>query len=183
MRPIESDAILSGLIDIKYDEIKSNEGKFAKIKNLQSNYVGQIGEEYVKQILHHISNYEWQPTLHGEYDILLKSGIKIEVKTATKGCKVDSFQFNSINPSYNFDFLVCVGICDDKVMFRIFKKSEIKTIDTDGIISYYIEQDNLRKKISAMNPGNEVSHKLTLSTKQLHNYSTFIEELKDIVNQ
>lgn len=50
-----------------------------------------------------------QKVIHDEYDIL-SNGIKIEIKTARKGLKNNSLQFNGINPAYNNDYIIVIGL-------------------------------------------------------------------------
>lgn len=57
-------------------------------------------------------------TIHDEYDIQMDNNIKLEVKTARKGNN-DTFQFNGINPAYNYDYLICIGVCPNKILYRI----------------------------------------------------------------
>lgn len=120
---------------------------FSKIRDFEGNAIGQIGEEYVKLIISEITEIEEDGIIHNEYDVLTKSGIYFEVKTARKGRTNNTFQFNGINPRYNYDYLICLGICEDKVLYRIFLKSEIQYIHKER--KHFIVQGDYKKTISS----------------------------------
>ncbi|TAG86933.1 MAG: restriction endonuclease, partial [Bacteroidetes bacterium] len=116
------------IIEKKHQEL--NLGKnyneiFSKIRDFEGNAIGQIGEEYIKLIISQITEIEDDGIIHSEYDVLTKTGLYFEVKTARKGRTNNTFQFNGINPKYNYDYMICLGVCEDKLLYRIFLKSEI----------------------------------------------------------
>ncbi len=89
----------------------------------------------------------------------------IEVKTARKGRTNNTFQFNGINPKYNYDYLLCIGICEEQVLYRIFHKTAIKYIHSER--KYYMQEDNFKKQLVQMNPENMVNYKLTLNIRDM----------------
>ncbi len=166
------------IIERKHRELnlgKDYSQKFSKIRDFEANAIGQIGEEYLKLVINSISEIIDDGVIHNEYDILTKSGKYIEIKTARKGRKNNTFQFNGINPRYNYDFMICLGICEDKILYRIFQKAEIQYIHKDR--HYYIIQNDLKRQLVQMNPDNHVNFKLTMSIIDLFDISNFIEEL------
>jgi hypothetical protein len=167
------------IIERKHSELnlgKDYSQKFSKIKDFEGNAIGQIGEEYIKAIVSKITEINEDGVIHNEYDILTKSGKFIEVKTARKGRTNNTFQFNGINPRYNYDYLVCLAICEDKLLFRIFLKSDILYIHKER--SHFIIQGNYKRKLVQMNPDNHVNLKLTISIDDLVSIEHLIEELK-----
>jgi hypothetical protein len=119
---------LQEIIKCKYLNVrlgKNPDAKFAKVIDLEGNAVGQIGEEYAKFLINKFTEIVDDGVIHDEYDIQTKNGMLFEVKTARKGSKNNTFQFNGINPRYNYDYLFCLGICEDTIVFRIFEKKEI----------------------------------------------------------
>ena len=163
------------IIEKKHRELnlgKDYSKKFSKIKDFEANAIGQIGEEYLKSIITESTNIIDDGIIHNEYDILTKTGKYIEIKTARKGRKNNTFQFNGINPRYNYDFMICLGICEDKLLYRIFKKTDLKYIHKDR--KYFIEQDGFKKQLVHMNPDNLVNFKLTMSIIDLFDISNFI---------
>lgn len=166
------------IIEKKHREL--NLGKdyskiFSKIKDFEANAIGQIGEEFLKSIIAELTEIIDDGIIHNEYDIQTKTGKYIEIKTARKGRKNNTFQFNGINPRYNYDLMICFGICEDKLLYRIFKKTDLKYIHKDR--KYLIEQDGFKKQLVQMNPDNHVNFKLTMSIIDLFDISNFIEEL------
>ncbi len=119
------------IIERKHLELnlgKEYNQKFSKIRDFEGNAIGQIGEEYIKTIITDITEIIDDGVIHNEYDVLTKNDIYIEVKTARKRRTNNTFQFNGINPRYNYNYLICLGICEDKLVYRIFKKSDIQYI-------------------------------------------------------
>ena len=112
---------------------------------------------------------------------MTESKIYFEVKTARKGRTNDTFQFNGINPNYNYDYLVCIGITEDELFYRIFLKSSIKYAHKER--KHFVEQDNFKMQLVKMNPNNLVNLKLTIHKKNLYNISTFINKIKELCNQ
>lgn len=166
------------IIERKHNELnlgKDYNQKFSKIKDFEGNAIGQIGEEYIKLIISKITQIQEDGIIHNEYDIVTKSGIYFEVKTARKGRTNSTFQFNGINPRYNYNFLICLGVCEDKLLYRIFTKSEIHYIHKDR--KYYIVQDNYKKQLVQMNPDNQVNYKITIHLKDLYEITTLLDEL------
>lgn len=114
--------------------------------------------------------------VHDEYD-LISNGKKIEIKTARKGLKNDSFQFNGINPIYNHDYIFLIGLATDKIYYKILD-GKSKYDHTQR--KHYLTVNNKQKQLVAMNPGNSVNYKLTLRLKDLDDISGFVEELKSL---
>lgn len=170
------------IIERKHRELnlgKDYSQKFSKIRDFEGNAIGQIGEEYIKLIVSEITEIVDDGVIHNEYDILTKSGKYIEVKTARKGRTNNTFQFNGINPRYNYDFLICLGVCEDKLLYRIFFKSETQYIHKER--NHFIIQGDYKRQLVQMNPDNHVNLKLTINLNDLYDISNIIDELKKIL--
>lgn len=172
--------ILKNIIEDKYNEIRSskdNEGIFSKIDYFEGNAIGQIGEEFVKAIFikENIAMDNKQKVIHDEYDIL-SNGIKIEIKTARKGLKNNSFQFNGINPAYNNDYIIVIGLTHQNAYYLIIKD---KISYNHKKRRYFLKVNGKDRQLVAMNPGNSVNYKLTLQLSDLKPINTFVEELKE----
>jgi len=170
------------IIERKYQELNLGKDcvqKFSKIRNFEANTIGQIGEEYIKLIVSEITEIVDDGVIHNEYDVLTKSGKYIEVKTARKGRTNNTFQFNGINPRYNYDYMICLGVCEDKLLYRIFLKSEIQYIHKER--NYFIIQGNYKRQLVRMNPDNHVNLKLTINLNDLYDISNLVTELKKIL--
>lgn len=175
---------LLDIINKKHEELHLGadyNGIFSKIKDFEANAIGQIGEEFVRQMCKQVTNIEQttDETIHDEYDIKTLNGITIEVKTARKGRKTDTFQFNGIEPRRNYNYLLCLGLCYDKVVYRIFKHSDIQYIHESR--KYFVTDMDFHKQLVQMNPDNLVSYKLTTSLKEMYSIDTFLQELQSIL--
>ena len=170
------------IIERKHNELnlgKDYSQKFSKIRDFEGNAIGQIGEEYMKLVVSNISPVQNDATIHNEYDILTESGKYLEVKTARKGRTNNTFQFNGINPRYNYDYLVCLAVCEDRLLYRIFLKSEMTYIHKER--NHFIIQGEYRRQLVKMNPENQVNLKLTISMSDLFDISNLPNELRTLI--
>ncbi|NQX84219.1 MAG: restriction endonuclease [Mycoplasmataceae bacterium] len=176
-------SILSTKIEKTWENFNLNninkDSKFWKINFLEANAVGQIGESFFKELfsINNIKIKDTKEIIHDEYDILIeKSNLKIDIKTARKGKTNNTFQFNGIDPNYNYDYIICFGITDDEFYIKIIdKKNEIKYDHSKRSYYYYGENSSYEKpiKLVNMNPNNMNNKKLTLSTKKMDDFSKF----------
>lgn len=171
------------IIKRKHKELnlgKDYSKKFSKIKDFEANAIGQIGEEFAKSIISSIEDIKDDSTGNDEYDIETNLGKKFEIKTARKGRTSDTFQFNGLNPKYNYDFLICLGITEEYLLYRVFPKSNIQYIHKERK-HYVIDDPNFKKQLVQMNPDNHVNHKLTLTINDMKEISNLIAELRKLL--
>jgi hypothetical protein len=179
--------LMKRLIDKKYEELnydkKNKNNIFWKIIEFEANAIGQIGEEFVKNIFKKF-NLEFDETkknTHDEYDILLDNGTKIEIKTARKTKNTNNFQFNGINPRYTPDFIIFVGILENDLLYRILSKSKISYRHKGR--KFMVDLGTKEKQLAKMNPNNEVNFKLTLNKKELKDINNIENELNNILER
>lgn len=175
--------LLANIIESKYEELgltQPDEGIFHKIKFFEGNAIGQIGENFVKQVFvqEGFPLDDMRDVVHDEYDIL-SNGRKIEIKTARKGAKNNSFQFNGINPLYNHDHIILLGITTNSVHYNIISEPAIYD---HRLRKHFLNVNETRRQLVAMNPGNSVNYKLTLQLSQLKPISAFIEDLHSLLD-
>lgn len=175
--------ILLRLIEQKYQEIetKQEKGIFEKILSFEGNAIGQIGEKFVKEVFKGLNltlDEVDKEIIHDEFDILSK-GKKIEIKTARKGLNNNTFQFNGINPKYNYDFIILIAITTTSILYYIIDKRK-DYIYNHKLRKEFIKINDKEKQLVAMNPGNQVNYKLTLNLKELKDINHFTQELKEI---
>lgn len=173
--------LLKKLIEEKYNELakfKEN-GIFEKINEFEGNAIGQIGEKFVKIVFANLGlkMQDFGEVIHDEFDICLKDGTKIEIKTARKGLKNNSFQFSGINPNYNCKFIICIGLSAKAAFFKIVSGEKIYNHKTR---KFYLNVENEQKQIVAMNPQNQANFKLTLQLKDLEPIENFENRLKEV---
>jgi len=175
--------LMQKIIEDKYRELgydKNIDEKFSKIRPFEGNAIGQIGDEFAKAIIKDFTEIVEEGVIHDEYDIKTKKGVLVEVKTARKGKKNNTFQFNGINPKYNYKFLLCLGITENSLHFRIFPKENISYVHKEK--RFYMKQGDFSKQLVKMNPDNQVNYKLTLSLKELFDISLLCEQLESILS-
>jgi hypothetical protein len=84
---------------------------------------GAIGEEFVRRYLK-ASDIE---TTHGIRTALTDLGIlanNIEIKTASLGAN-GTFQFNHVRLDRRYQYLLCLGICPNDVVFDMWRKGDV----------------------------------------------------------
>ena len=107
---------------------------------------GDIGEEFVARYL---DQFEI-PVVRSESRIhpwdLDIAGLKFEVKTASED-RGGSFQFNHIRLDRSYDYLLCLGIRPEEILFNGWRKGEV----SEGVAGTLVR----------MAEGQSVTHKLT----------------------
>lgn len=179
---MDLEKLLLELIEQKYNEVqkKQKSGIFEKILHFEGNAIGQIGEKFVKEVFKALNlplDELPQEIIHDEFD-LLSNGKKIEIKTARKGLNNNTFQFNGINPKYNYDYIL-LGITTQSVHYYIVNKKQDYHYN-HTLRKEYIKVNGKDKQLVMMNPGNQVNLKLTLNLKDLKPIVNFTNELYTI---
>ncbi|TSA79827.1 restriction endonuclease [Helicobacter mehlei] len=178
---LDFNQVLLNLVEKKYEEIESKRrsGIFEKILRFEGNAIGQIGESFMKEVFE-LLGLPLDPCnkeiIHDEYDLLSK-GKKVEIKTARKGLNNNNFQFNGINPKYNYDYIILLGITVESVHYYIIDKKQdyiYKHKERKEVIRIH----NKEKQLVAMNPGNQANYKLTLTLNDLKPITSFEKDLR-----
>lgn len=174
--------IMENIINDKYEELNKQqqlEDRFIKIRTFEGNAIGQIGEIFTKSVFKNFGipmKDVGKEIVHDEYDII-SGNYKIEIKTARKGIKANTFQFNGINPIYNHDYIILIGLTTNQIYYQIISGKSVYDHPTR---SNFLIVNNKERKLVQMNPGNTVNFKLTLNIKDLKKIDGFVEELKQI---
>jgi len=84
---------------------------------------GEIGEEFVRRYLaqHGVETGNGGRTSKTDLRV---GPIQFEVKTASLGVN-GTFQFNHVRLDRNYDYLLCLGICPQDVVFGLWRKGEV----------------------------------------------------------
>ena len=90
--------------------------------------------------------------------------VRFEVKTASLGAN-GTFQFNHVRMDRDYDYLLCLGICPNEVVFEMWRK---------GVVA-----ENRAGRLVRMAEGQAVTYKLT---KRLDDM-TLIGELSERIRQ
>ena len=124
---------------------------------------GEIGEEFIRRYLaqHGIETSNGNRT--SEIDLCIGS-LRFEVKTASLGAN-GTFQFNHVRLDRMYAYLLCLGICPDRLVFNMWRKGEVAEHGAGTLVR--------------MAEGQAVTYKLT---KKLDDMAD-IEDLPDRIRQ
>ena len=84
---------------------------------------GEIGEEFIRRYLAHHEIEVGNGGRTSRTDLRIGS-LRFEVKTASLGAN-RTFQFNHVRMDRQYEYLLCLGICPDHVVFNMWRKGEV----------------------------------------------------------
>ena len=118
---------------------------------------GEIGEEFVRRYLKEskIETKRGIRTALTDMDILKSH---LEIKTASLGAN-GTFQFNHVRMDRKYDYLLCLGICPQDVVFQIWRKGDVAEGKAGSLVRMAEGQSitfKLTKKLSEMRPIKEM---------------------------
>ena len=84
---------------------------------------GEIGEEFIRRFLthHEIEVSNGDRTSRTDMRV---GNIRFEIKTASLGAN-GTFQFNHVRLDRQYEYLLCLGICPDRVVFDMWRKGVV----------------------------------------------------------
>ena len=106
---------------------------------------GAIGEEFIRRFLA-LNDIEVENGGRVSPTDLRVGSVRFEVKTASLGAN-GTFQFNHIRMDRDYDYLLCLGICPNHVVFEMWRK---------GVVA-----ENRAGRLVRMAEGQAVTYKLT----------------------
>jgi hypothetical protein len=114
---------------------------------------GEIGEEFVRRYLKKAGI----PVSNGGRTSLTDmqiAGHAFEVKTASLGAN-GTFQFNHVRLDRKYEYLLCLGICPEEIVFNTWRKGEV----AEGTAGHLVRMAEgqavtykITKKLSDMRP-------------------------------
>lgn len=178
--------LMISIIEKQYKEaglhVVNKNYPFWKIKFFEGNAIGTIGEKFIKKLLYlnNMCNTDPNKIIHNEYDIE-SMGKKIEIKTARLGKNNQTFQFNGINPIYNCDLIICVGISENNIYYNVFSHSDISYIHNRR--KHIVNINGKIIPLVPMNPKNTVNYKITISRNNMKilDNNFFINTIKELL--
>jgi len=90
---------------------------------LENTNRGAIGEEFIRRFLHDAGFKVSNGNRTSETDMKIGSR-RFEVKTASLGSN-GTFQFNHVRFDRSYDYLLCLGICPQEIVFRMWRKDDL----------------------------------------------------------
>jgi hypothetical protein len=128
---------------------------------------GEVGEKFIIRYLEHYGiNARSDGNRTSKTDIQI-GDISFEVKTASLGAN-GTFQYNHIRLDRNYNYLLCVGLCPNKVVYSLWKKGDIA--------------ENKAGKLVRMAEGQSVTFKLTKKLDDMSDLELLVPKIKKITS-
>ena len=118
---------------------------------------GEIGEEFIRRFLSNAGFSVSNGNRTSEIDMVI-DGQRTEVKTASLGAK-GTFQFNHVRLDRAYEFLLCLGICPDQIVFNMWSKDEVNDGLAGRLVMMAQDQNvtyKITKKLADMRPIDEM---------------------------
>jgi hypothetical protein len=93
-------------------------------RNLGNTNRGEIGEEFVRRYLKAARIEVSIKGNRASITDMLIGGRRFEIKTASLGAN-STFQFNHVRLDRNYEFLLCLGICPQEIVFNAWRKGAV----------------------------------------------------------
>ena len=115
---------------------------------------GEIGEEFIRRYLaaHSIETGNGGRTSPTDFRI---GDLRFEVKTASLGAN-GTFQFNHIRTDKDWIYLLCLGICPDRVVFNMWRKGAVAENRAGKLVRMAEGQGLTRKLTKRLDDMNEI---------------------------
>ena len=84
---------------------------------------GEIGEEFIRRYLNHHGIGVGNGGRTSRTDLRI-GALRLEIKTASLGAN-RTFRFNHVRLDRQYDYLLCLGICPDHVVFDMWRKGVV----------------------------------------------------------
>lgn len=114
---------------------------------------GEIGEEFVRRYLKKAGITVGNGGRTSLTDMKI-SGHRFEVKTASLGA-TGTFQFNHVRLDRKYEYLLCLGICPEEIVFNMWRKGEVAEEKAGHLVRMAEGQSvtyKITKKLSDMRP-------------------------------
>lgn len=152
-------------------------GFFSRIKDLETDLRGEIGEKFIAETLRELGHKtvlsnKTDPT-EKHWDVLVDDKVKLEVKTATVGADGRMFQHENIEKDRNYHAVVLVDIAPNDIYLTVAPKNTLPFVEKNSVWSINLKHMHRRRKGS--------DYKWDLSLKDVE--SRRIDALEDIKKQ
>src|SRR3989344_5975247 len=136
----------------KFIDKKWTDQPHEAFKHLANSSKGDAAEEFIKIYTQALGfKIENRVSRLGDWDVKIE-GKTFEVKCATEDIS-GSFQFNHIRYDSKYDFLLCLGVTPNNLVFEIWSKGDVVTGVAGNLVSMGKNQNSsfkLTKKISSL---------------------------------
>ncbi len=118
---------------------------------------GQIGEDFVRKYLEAADIQVGNGSRVTPTDLLI-AGKRFEVKTASLGAN-GSFQFNHVRLDRTYNYLLCLGICPNSIVFLAWRKGVVSEGGAGALVRMAEGQSTthkITKRLADMKPIEEL---------------------------
>lgn len=133
------------------------DSRLAGYRQLGNTNRGQIGEDFVRRYLAAAGIQVSNGSRTAPTDLLIADQ-SFEVKTASLGAN-GTFQFNHVRLDRTYNYLLCLGICPDKIVFNAWRKGVISEGGAGALVRMAEGQSTthkLTKRLAEMRPIDEL---------------------------
>ena len=128
---------------------------------------GAIGEEFIRRFLT-LNDIEVENGGRTSPTDLRVGNVRFEVKTASLGAN-GTFQFNHVRMDRDYDYLLCLGICPDQVVFEMWRK---------GLVA-----ENRAGTLVRMAEGQAVTYKLTKRLNDMESIAQLPDRIRRALDE
>ncbi len=125
---------------------------------------GEIGEEFIRRYLAHNGIETGNGGRTSRTDLRI-GDLRLEIKTASLGAN-RTFQFNHVRLDRQYDHLICLGICPDRVVFEMWRKGVVAEGRAGSLVRMAEGQAvtyKLTKRLDEMSDVSELPTRVLLS--------------------
>ena len=128
---------------------------------------GAIGEEFIRRFLT-LNDIEVRNGGRTSPTDLRVGNIRFEVKTASLGAN-GTFQFNHVRMDRDYDYLLCLGICPNQLVFEMWRKGAVA--------------ENRAGTLVRMAEGQAVTYKLTKRLDDMEGIAQLPDRIRHAIDE
>ena len=128
---------------------------------------GAIGEEFIRRFLA-LNDIEVGNGGRTSRTDLRVDAVRFEVKTASLGAN-GTFQFNHVRMDRDYDYLLCLGICPNEVVFEMWRKGAVA--------------ENRAGTLVRMAEGQAVTYKLTKRLDGMESITQLPDRIRQAIDE
>ena len=128
---------------------------------------GAIGEEFIRRFLA-LNDIEVGNGGRTSRTDLRVAAVRFEVKTASLGAN-GTFQFNHVRMDRDYDYLLCLGICPNEVVFEMWRKGAVA--------------ENRAGTLVRMAEGQAVTYKLTKRLDDMESIAQLPDRIRQAIDE
>ena len=155
--PIDPMDLMVQVIEEHSPESIWQNSPLAGYRQLGNTNRGQIGEDFIRRYIAAAGISVSNGSRTAPTDLMI-AGQRFEIKTASQGVN-GTFQFNHVRLDRTYSYLLCLGICPDKIVFNAWRKGVISEGGAGSLVRMAEGQSTthkLTKRLAEMRPIEEL---------------------------